>query len=396
MNVFMQIKAVTAMSLATLTQRAGTSLVIVAGTAGVVAVLVSILALAAGLEQTIAAAGRAERAVVIYRGAEGEAGSSIPRSQVLTTLDLPGIQRDTNGKLLASADAIGSLWLTRGDGSTPASVPIRGITPGSLALRPEFQLTDGRMFEPGLKQVIVGRAAQGRYAGLEVGDRILSLDSEWEVVGVFTTGGSAHESELWSDAESVLAAFHRNSFSSVTAWVGNAAELERMTAAAASDPTLNVDIYRESDFYADQSNDFSGFLSVIANVIGTIMAIGAVFGALNSMYTAVSARTGEIATLRAIGFGATGIVISVFVEALLLAITGALAGAALAWLFFNGNTVSTVSGDNGMAQVVFSLRIGLDAVLLGISWSLVLGLIGGLFPAIRAARLPVVVALRGA
>jgi putative ABC transport system permease protein len=244
--------------------------------------------------------------------------------------------------------------------------------------------------------VIVGKATQARFAGVAIGDVIVSNNGEWEVVGVFTSGGSAHESEVWSDAESVLSTLHRNSFNSVTAWVGDAAGLEQLKAAITDDPTLSVDVYRESDFYNDQSNDFSGFLSIVANVIGMIMAVGAVFGAINSMYTAVSTRTAEIATLRALGFGATGIVISVFVEALLLAFIGALAGAALAWLFFNGNTVSTVAGDNGLAQVVFSLNIGIDAVLLGISWSLVLGLIGGLFPAIRAARLPVVVALRGA
>lgn len=396
MKIFRQIAAVTTMSLGTLGQRLGTSLVIVAGTAGVVAVLVSILALSSGLERTIAAAGRDERAVVVYRGAQSEAGSSIPRDQVLTVLDLPGIQHNAEGKALATADAMGSLWLTRSDAALQASAPLRGVTPGSEGVRPEITLIEGRMFEPGLKQVIVGQAAQGRYAGLAIGDRIQSPESEWEVVGVFTSGGSAQESELWSDAESVLSAFHRNHFNSVTVWAGDAQQLEQFKAAAANDPTLSVDIHRESDFYRDQSNDFSGFLSVIAKVIGSIMAVGAVFGAINSMYTAVSARTGEIATLRAIGFGATGVVISVFVEALVLSVAGALLGSVLAWLFFNGNTVSTVSGNNGVAQVVFSLSIGFDAVRLGILWSLVLGLIGGLLPAIRAARLPVVVALRGA
>jgi putative ABC transport system permease protein len=396
MNLFTQIKAVTAMSLATVTQRLGTSLVIIAGTAGVVAVLVSILALSSGLERTIAAAGRDERAVVVYRGAQSESASSIPRAQVATVLDLPGIQRDAGGNLLATSDAIGSLWLPRIGDPIPGSVALRGITPGSLNLRPEIALVEGRMFAPGLREVIVGKATQARFTGVALGDVIVSNNSEWTVVGVFTSGGTAHESEIWSDAESVLATLHRNSFNSVTAWVGDAAGLEQLKAAIANDPTLTVDLYRESDFYNDQSNGFSGFLSIVANVIGVIMAVGAVFGAINSMYTAVSARTGEIATLRALGFGATGIVISVFVEALLLAFVGALAGAALAWLFFNGNTVSTLAGGNGLAQIVFSLNIGLDAVLLGIGWSLVLGLIGGLFPAIRAARLPVVVALRGA
>jgi putative ABC transport system permease protein len=395
MNIFTQIRAVTAMSLSTLPQRLGTSFVIIAGTAGVVAVLISILALSTGLQQTINATGRAERSIVVYRGSQSETGSSMPRSAIQTVLDLPGIKRDAAGKPLATADALGSLWLPRLDTSTTGSVILRGVSPAALAVRPEIVLQEGRMFEPGLKQLIVGQAAQARYAGLGVGDKIVDSDNEWTVVGVFHSRGSAHESELWSDTESVLAAFHRNTFNSVTAWTADDAGFEQLQAAATVDPTLSVDVHRESAYYADQSNQFSGFLTVVGKVIASIMAVGAVFGALNSMYTAVSTRTTEIATLRAIGFGPGCIVISVFAEAMLLAFAGALLGAGLAWSFFNGNTVSTMSG-NGIAQVVFAMRIGADAIITGISWSLVLGLIGGLFPAIRAARLPIVLALRGA
>ncbi len=395
MNIFPQIRAVTAMSLSTLPQRLGTSFVIIAGTAGVVAVLISILALSTGLQQTINATGRAERSIVVYRASQSETGSSMPRTAIQTVLDLPGIKRDAEGNALATADALGSLWLPRLDVPSTGSVILRGVTPEALAVRPEIVLREGRMFEPGLKQLIVGQAAHGRYAGLAIGAKVIDSDNEWTVVGIFQSGGSAHESELWSDTESVLAAFHRNTFNSVTAWTTNDAGFEQLQAAAATDPTLTVDVYRESGYYADQSNEFSGFLTVMGKLIAGIMAVGAVFGALNSMYTAVSTRTSEIATLRAIGFGPGCIVISVFAEAMLLAFTGALLGAGLAWLFFNGNTVSTVSG-NGVAQVVFSMHIGVDAMVTGISWSLVLGLIGGLFPAIRAARLPIVLALRGA
>jgi putative ABC transport system permease protein len=395
MNIFTQIRAVTAMSLSTLPQRLGTSFVIIAGTAGVVAVLISILALSTGLQQTINATGRAERSIVVYRGSQSETGSSMPRTAIQTVLDLPGIKRDASGSALATTDALGSLWLSRLDAPTPGSVILRGVTPEALAVRPEIILREGRMFEPGLKQVIVGQAAQGRYAGLAIGDKLVDSENEWTVVGVFQSGGSAHETELWSDTESVLTAFHRNTFNSVTAWTADDAGFEQLKAATEKDPTLSVDVHRESQYYADQSNQFSGFLTVMGKVIASIMAVGAVFGALNSMYTAVSTRTSEIATLRAIGFGPGSIVISVFAEAMLLAFAGALLGAGLAWLFFNGNTVSTVSG-NGIAQVVFSMHIGVDAMVTGISWSLVLGLIGGLFPAIRAARLPIVLALRGA
>jgi putative ABC transport system permease protein len=396
MHLFKQIAVVTALSLGTLSQRRGSSLVIVAGIAGVVAVLISILALSSGLRSTVGSAGRSERAVVLYRGAQSESASSIAREDVQTLLDLSGIRRDANGKLLASADVLGSLRLPRAGTTIPVSVSLRGIASDNVAgVRPDISIVEGRMFRAGLKQIIVGQAAQGRYAGLGVGTRIMTTDSEWEVVGVFTSGGSVHESELWSDAESVLSAFHRNSFNSVTAWVGDDTGFEQLKAAAAGNPTLSVDVHREVAFFDEQSGGFSRFLAIFANMIGTIMAVGAVFGAINAMHTAVSTRTGEIATLRAIGFGASAIAISVFVEALILSLCGAMIGSALAWLSFNGNSVSTVSG-NGFAQVVFSVRIGTDAVLTGITWSLVLGFIGALFPAIQAARLPVAVALRGA
>ncbi len=396
MNTIRQISAVTAMNLGTLTQRLGTSLVIVAGTAGVVAVLVSILALSSGLKQTINAAGRPERAVVLYKGAQSESGSSISRDAMLTVLDKPGIEKDGNGKVRATADVLGSFWLPHINDQTPGSVTLRGVSQDVTAVRPEITLLEGRMFTPGLKQVIVGKATKGSYAHLNIGERIVADGNEWEVVGTFTSDGSSHESEIWSDSESVLAGVHRNGFNSVTVWVGSDANYEQLKVAIETDPTLSVNLHHEIEFYASQSSGFSSFLSVIANVIGGIMAVGAIFGSINSMYTAVSARTREIATLRAIGFGATGIVSSVFVESMLLAFAGAVVGAALAWLFFNGDSVSTVAGNSGLAQVVFDLHIGLHEVLLGISWSLVLGLIGGLFPAIRAARLPVVVALRAA
>jgi putative ABC transport system permease protein len=395
MKVLTQVWAVTAMSIGTLPQRFGTSLVVVAGTAGVVAVLVSILALASGLQQTLYATGRAERTIVVYRGAQSEVGSNMPRAMTQAVLDLPGITRGADGRPLATADVFSSIWLPRIGNPTPGSVSLRGISPETLAVRPEITLVEGRMFEPGLMEVIVGIGLLGRYAGLESGATLADADNEWTIVGTFSSGGSAHQSEIWSDAESVLAAYNRNSFNSVTAWTGDAAGFARLRDAVSSDPALTVDVHLESAYYAEQSGEFSIFLTLMARFIAGIMAVGAVFGALNSMYTAVSARTGEIATLRALGFGPACVVISVFAEALLLALCGALVGASLAWLAFNGNTVSTVSG-NGIAQVAFDLQIGADALLTGIYWGLALGTIGGLFPAIRAARLPVVVALRGA
>jgi putative ABC transport system permease protein len=339
--------------------------------------------------------GHAERVVVVYRGAQNESASSLPREALFAVLDAPGIRRGTDGKPLASADVLASLWLPRRDRAGQASVAIRGVATGALAARPEIELTAGRLFEPGLREIIVGKGAQARFADMAPGDRVVSGDTEWTVVGTFRSRGDAHESELITDAEALLAALHRTTFNSVTAWLDDPASFETLQAALTADPTLTVDVHRETDFYTRQSNGFGTFLAVVAQVIAAIMAVGAVFGALNTMYAAVSARTVEIATLRAIGFGAAGVVVSVFIESLLLALLGALSGSALAWLFFNGHTVGTISGSSN-AQVVFDLHIGADLVLTGIAWACVLGMAGALFPAIRAARLPVAVALRGA
>jgi putative ABC transport system permease protein len=319
----------------------------------------------------------------------------MPRTTVQTLLDMPGIARDSAGNALATADVLSSLWLPRLDSPTQGSVILRGISLEALAVRPEITLLRGRLFQPGLRELIVGQSALGRYAGLAPGDRIIDSGNEWTVVGVFSSGGSAHESELWTDAESVLSAFNRNTFNSVTAWTTDTSGFERLQAAVTADSTLSVDVYLESAYYQQQSGQFSGFLTVVGKLIAGIMAVGAVFGALNSMYAVVSSRTREIATLRALGFGTVSVVTAVIVESLLLCVAGAVVGATLAWLVFNGNTVSAASG-NGIAQVMFALNVGMEEVATGVWWSLVLGLVGGSFPAITAARLPVAVALRGA
>jgi putative ABC transport system permease protein len=228
---------------------------------------------------------------------------------------------------------------------------------------------------------------------LGVGDRVKFGDNEWTVVGAFDSGGGAHDSELFGDLETVLSAYNRTSVNSVTVKLDRPSALDSLNALT-KDPTLQLVVQREPAYYEQQSQSFASFLTVIAHFVGAIMAMGAIFAALNTMYSAVSARTTEIATLRAIGFGSGAVVASVLVEALLLALLGALVGAFLAWLFFNGNTVSTIAGNQGVAQIAFKLRVGPDLVAVGIVWACVVGLIGGLLPAIRAARLPVATALR--
>jgi putative ABC transport system permease protein len=393
-TVFKQMAAVTAMNMRSLPQRAGTSLVVVVGIAGVVAVLISVLSLATGLARTLSSTGRPERAIILYAGAQSEVESNLPRDSVVTLSNLPGIKRDRDGKPLASADALASMWLpTRATGA-PGSITFRGVSGPSMAVRPEIKLIQGRLFRSGVRELIVGTAAQSKFRGLELGSRVISVGTEWQVVGVFESGGDSHESELLADADTVLSAYHRTTFNSVTVWLESPMAFGTLKASVTTNPTLTMDVQREAAYYERQSKRFSAFLAVVANVIAVVMAIGAIFGALNTMYSAVSARSVEIATLRAIGFGSSAVVVSVLVEALALALIGAMVGAAIAWLIFNGNTVSTISSTSGLTQVAFHLRIGFELIAIGIAWACVVGLVGGLFPSIRAARLPVAQALR--
>jgi putative ABC transport system permease protein len=388
-----QITAVTSMNLRSLPQRFTTSLVIVAGIAGVVAVLIAVLSLATGLTHALSTTGRPDRAIVLHAQANSEVGSSIPHDWIATIMDGPGIVRTADGKAVGSAEMLATVNLPRADNGLLDALSLRGVTAKAMELRSETRLVDGRMFRPGLREVIAGRAAQARYRNLGVGSRVKFGESEWTVVGAFDSGGGAHDSELLGDLETVLSSYNRTTVNSVTVKLAGPGALEQLSATLTKDPTLSVIVKRETAYYEEQSKSFSGFLTIIAYFVGTIMALGAIFAALNTMYSAVSTRTVEIATLRAIGFGAGAVVVSVIVEALLLALVGALVGALIAWLFFNGNTVSSLSG-NGLAQIAFRLRIGLDLVVLGIIWACVVGLIGGLLPAIRAARLPVATALR--
>jgi putative ABC transport system permease protein len=389
-----QIIAVTALNFRSVPQRAATSLVIVIGLAGVVAVLLSVLSLSTGLTGALTATGRPDRAIVLHSQSQNEVGSTLARDAVLTVLDKPGIARGADGHAIASSEMIATVNLPRQDNGQLGSLTLRGVSQQLFALRPELQLVQGRVFKPGLREVIAGSAARQRYKGLEIGQQIQFGENRWTVVGVFDSGGGAHDSELLADAETVLSAYQRTTFNSVTVKLDGSDGLARLTSATTKDPTLSVMTTRETEYYEQQSQTFARFLAIVARIIAVIMAVGAIFAALNTMYSAVSTRTVEIATLRAIGFGPTAVVVSVISEALALALLGAALGALVAWSLFNGNTVSTLGGGGGLAQVVFHLRIGASLVAIGIIWACVVGLIGGLLPAIRAARQLVATALR--
>lgn len=387
-----QILTVTGMNLRAIPQRLGTSLVIVVGIAGVVAVLISVLAMSVGFQKTSAGTGRADRAIIIRGGSESELSSSLARDATLTIMDGPGVKKDADGKPIGSAESVVIIERPKKGGTSGANVTLRGVGTEVLALRPEIHLTEGRMFRPALHELVVGKSAQAQFEGLEIGSQLHFHESDWTIVGTFASNGDAHESEVLGDNETVLSAWRRNLYQSVTVMLESPEAFDRFRDALTTNPTLSVDVKREPEYYAGLSKNLSKILSLVGNVVGGIMAVGAIFGALNTMYSAVSARSLEIATLRAIGFGAGSVVVSVFVEALLLALAGGVVGAALAWLFFNGNTVSTLSGN--FTQMVFALTVTPGLVALGIVWAILIGVVGGLFPAIRAARLPVATALR--
>jgi putative ABC transport system permease protein len=393
MTLFRQIAAVTAMNLRSLPQRWATSLVVVIGIAGVVAVLVSVLAMSTGMLKTMNNAGRDDRVIILRNGSAAENGSNLSRDAVRLVSEEAAIKRDADGKPIVSAEAMRLTILYKKTDGAEVNVSLRGVGPKVRSLRPELKMIEGRMFEPAVNEIIVGKAARAQFKGVEIGDKVKTRGATWTVVGVFSSRGDAHESELLTDAETLINADGRASFQSVHAMLRSPAAYQELKDSASANPALALDVHREREYYQSQSRTIGRVISVVAYVVGGIMAIGAIFGALNTMYSAVSARLREIATLRAIGFGSTAMVLSVLAEALLLALIGGAVGALLAWLFFNGNTVSTSGGSVG-GHLIFELNVSGALIATGIVWACAIGLLGGLFPAVRAARLPVATALR--
>jgi putative ABC transport system permease protein len=391
MSALKQIGAIGAMNLRSIPQRLGTSSVIVIGIAGVVAVLLSVMAMAVGIMETISSTGHPDRAIVMRAGSNSELASNISRDAAQTIADAPGVKRGADGKPLVSAETITMLDVTTVDDSW-ANVVVRGVGPAVMQMRPEMKIIEGRMFEPAVHELVVGKKLPSQFPGLAVGKRVKFASSEWAIVGIFESGGDSHESEVLGDSETVMSGVQRQAYQPVSVSLQSAGDFEAFKTALTTNPTLSVDVKRESEYFKEQSGPFSRVLSIIAYVVGGIMAVGALFGALNTMYSAVSQRTREIATLRALGFGPTAVVISVFVEAVLLALIGALIGSFIAWAFFDGNVISSSGGS--IAQMMFALTVTPGLIVLGIVWACAIGLVGGLFPAIRAARMPVATALR--
>jgi len=392
--MFKQLAAVTWMNLQTLPQRFGASSVIVIGIAGVVAVLVSVLAMGVGFQHTLADSGRADRVIILRGGSDVELNSNLTREDIDVIASAPGLVKDSLGKPALSNELVTVANVPKIDTGTDANVTLRGVGAKLLTVRPEIHLVSGRMFQPAVRELIAGAGAARQFRGLTAGSILRLRNADWTVTGVFTSDGDVHESELLADVDTVASAIERTGYSSAIGLLESAAAFDAFKDALTTDPRLKVDVQREPDYYAAQSKDLSKTLKVVGTTVAAIMAIGAMFGALNSMYSAVATRSLEIATLRAIGFGGVPIVISVLIEALLLSLLGGLLGAALAWVFFNGHSVSTLGG--AFAQVVFKLTVTRTLIVTGIVWACIIGLLGGFFPAVRAARIPVAEALRAA
>jgi putative ABC transport system permease protein len=390
-----QIAQITLINLRNVPRRAGTSLVVVVGIAGVVGVLVSVLAMAEGFRHTLASTGRDTRVIVLRAGSDSELSSDLSRDQATLLASQPGIARDPTGRPLVSAETVTMVDLPRRGQTDPNNVPVRGVQPAAFAIRDEVRMVEGRPYRRGVREVVVGRKASREFAGLGVGSRIAFRDSDWTVVGVFESGGDVHESEIWADAEVAMSAFRRLGFQSVTAALadGSDAGLARLREAVDRDPRLSVTVLREPEYYAKQASVLSRLIRVLGYSVAVFMAIGATFGALNCMYSAIASRQTEIATLRAIGFGGAPVVVSVMIEALLLALAGGAAGGALAYVYCDGASLSTLNF-NTFSQVAFEFRVTRGLLAQGLGWALLIGAAGGLLPAVRAARLPVTAALR--
>ncbi|MCC7185286.1 MAG: ABC transporter permease [Acidobacteria bacterium] len=388
-----QTLAVTLLNLRTIPQRLSSSGVAIVGIAGVVVVLVSVLSIAAGFTAAMQGSGSDARALVMRTGADSEMTSGIGGTEADIIKQAPGLQRD--GQVaVASAELYVIIDLPKRSTGTAANVPMRGVESTAFAVRDEVSIVEGRMFQFGTNEVIVGRGASGQFAGLTVGNVIESGQSKWNVVGVFEADGGVAETEIWIDASVLQGVYRRgNSFQLVLARLESSQDFDRFRDWLTTNPQLNVQVRRESEYYAQQSRSLSSLIQGVGFGIALLMGIGAVFGAILTMYTAVSTRAREIATLRALGFNSGSVVVSVLAESLALGAIGGILGGAAAYFGFNGYQTSTINFQT-FSQVAFAFRVTPELLGLGVFYALLLGLIGGLFPAIRAARLPIPTALR--
>lgn len=377
--------------ISSLPQRWGASSVIVVGIAGVVGVLVAMLAMGEGFKATLNSTGDDSTAIVLRGGSQAETNSVITRDQAPLLSSLPGIAKGPNGKPLISAELSQVVNLPSKADGTDANAQFRGVGEEAWQVRDRIRIVEGRKFQPGLREIVVGQGAATQFRGLKVGSKVNLGNQQWTVVGRFASG-DAHDSELWGDVETLSSTYNRRAYQSITVRTDGKAGFDQFKAAVENDPRLKLDVETTRAYYAKQSGQLANIIKYLGLFVGTIMAIGAVFGALNTMYAAVAGRAREIATMRAIGFRGLPVVTAVMLETMLLALVGGVLGGVIAWAIFNGYSVSTLG--NNFSQVVFQFKVSPELLWNGLKWALGIGLVGGLFPALRAARLPITTALR--
>lgn len=393
MRILNQVLAVTLLNLRNLPQRLGSSAVAVVGVAAVVLVFAAVLSMARGFERTMLTAGSDDTTIIMRSGATSEMSSGFSGDQVLVIASAPGLLKEGDTPVL-SAELFVIADVKKKSTNTDANVPFRGVQASAFDVRRDVKITEGRMFENGKNEILVGRAAQREFQGLDVGSTIRFGKTDWTVVGAFEAGGSVSESELWTDVRVLQGAYRRgNSFQTVRVKLDSPESLEILEANLKDDPRIDPDVMTEKEFYSSQSQQVTQFIKLLGYPLTVLMSIGAIFGALNSMYSSISVRGKEIATLRALGFGPVPVLVSTIVESTLLALVGGLVGGAVAFLVFNGFQVSTLNFAS-FSQVVFNFAVTPELLVDGLKVALIIGVVGGLFPAIRAARLPVAQALR--
>ena len=369
------------------------TVVAVLGIAGTVGVFVAMLSLARGFEATLVASGSARNAIVRRAGATSEMDSSVMLEQVRVVEDAPGVERGEAGPLVSPEVVVIASFPLKGRG-VDGNAQVRGVSLKALTVRPTVKIVAGRAFQAGLSELLVGRNVAASYEGLELGKTVRFGGGTWTVVGVFDSGGSAYDSELWCDYSVLRQVYQRplNMFQSATVRLTSPDALTSFKDALTSDPRVTVQIDREIDYYAKQSRQLTTLITVLGSIIAVVMGVGAVFGALNTMYSAVSERTREIATLRALGFGSGSVVVSFVVESLCIALVGGLLGCVVV-LPLNGLTTGTINWQT-FSHLAFAFRVTPGLLAMGLAFALLMGLIGGVPPAVRAARAQIAFALR--
>jgi len=392
-NWFVQVASITKFGLLSIPQRRGAVAATIIGIAGVVAVLVGVLSIAVGFKRAMEVSASPDTAIVLRSGADSEMVSGLGRDETRVIADAPGVARTSRGAL-TSAELFVIIDLPKRSTGTDANVPLRGVEASALQVRDNVKIIDGRMFEPGKNEVIAGAGAHREFKGLDVGQTLKVGRNEWKVTGVFSANGGVAESEIWTDAHVLQEAYRRgDSYQSVYAKLNSPGDFQKFKDSLTSNPQLNVRVERQTDFYNAQSETITRLITTLGVLIASLMALGAIFGALNTMYSAVASRTREIATLRALGFGRSAILVSLMIESLALALVGGTLGAIAAYFAFNGLQTSTMNFQS-FAQVTFAFRVTPELLVRGVIWAAVIGLIGGIFPAIRACRLQIAAALR--